>query len=227
MIYGLDILKNLSILYAEDDKTVREATAKTLSVFFKTVITVDNGADAINIYNKKKPNIVMLDIGMPLMNGLEVASSIRKNDQTTPIIINTSYQETDDFLKAIKLNLTDYIIKPFSFEKLQIALMEAIDKLHKNGLLIRKIIDDVEYDFVNKKIIRFNETILLTKNESILFEELLKQQGSLVTYQKLEEVLGSEFSESRAGIKNTILRIRKKAGKELILNIQDFGYLLR
>lgn len=226
MKLDLDLLKEMSILYAEDDSTVRESTAKTLSIFFKTVKTTNNGEDAIKIYEQMKPNIVILDIRMPLINGLEVASIIRQNDQHTPIIIATSYTENEDFLKAIKLNLADYIIKPFSFEQLRIALLEAIKKLEQNGLIYRMIGDGFHYDFTSKTIIKDDKTIPLTKSERLILEELLVAKGSIVTYERLEALLGLESNESKGSIKNNILRLRKKVSKELILNVQDFGYLL-
>jgi DNA-binding response OmpR family regulator len=223
---GLDILKNMGILYAEDDSAVRKATAKTLSVFFKTVITVDNGADALETYTSSKPDIAMFDIRMPHLNGLEVAKIIREKDQFTPIIINTSYQENEDFLKAIKLNLADYLIKPFSFEQLRLALLEAIKRMEQNNLIVAAIGNNLSYDYLTKSITKDNETILLTKNEAIILEQLLLHKGALVSYFRLEEALGLELSPSKASIKNAVLRLRKKTGKDKIINVQDFGYMI-
>ncbi len=223
---GLEILKNMSILYAEDDATVREATTQTLSIFFKTVKAVDNGADALKMYRTTKFNMIMLDIRMPYINGLEVAKIIREKDQTTPIIINTSYQESEDLFKAIKLNIADYLIKPFAFDQFRLSLLEAIKRLEKNDLIISNIGENLNYDYLSKSIINATQTILLTKNELIILEELISHKGALVSYSRLEELLGLEFDLSKASIKNTILRLRKKIGKDKIINIQDLGYML-
>ena len=223
---GLEILKNMSILYAEDDATVREATTQTLSIFFKTVKAVDNGADALKMYRTTKFNMIMLDIRMPYINGLEVAKIIRETDQRTPIIINTSYQESEDLFKAIKLNIADYLIKPFAFDQFRLSLLEAIKRLEKNDLIISNIGENLNYDYLSKSIINATQTILLTKNELIILEELISHKGALVSYSRLEELLGLEFDLSKASIKNTILRLRKKIGKDKIINIQDLGYML-
>ncbi len=223
---GLEILKNMSILYAEDDATVREATTQTLSIFFKTVKAVDNGADALKMYRTTKFNMIMLDIRMPYINGLEVAKIIRETDQRTPIIINTSYQESEDLFKAIKLNIADYLIKPFAFDQFRLSLLEAIKRLEKNDLIISNIGENLSYDYLSKSIINATQTILLTKNELIILEELISHKGALVSYSRLEELLGLEFDLSKASIKNTILRLRKKIGKDKIINIQDLGYML-
>lgn len=194
--------------------------------FFKTVITVDNGADALETYKSSKPDIAMFDVRMPHINGLEVAKIIREKDHITPIIINTGYQENEYFLKAIKLNLTDYLIKPFSFEQLRLALLEAIKRMEQNGLIVTVIENNLSYNYLTKSIIKDNQTMVLTKNEAIILEQLLLHKGALVTYVRLEEALGLECNPSKASIKNTVLRLRKKTGKDKIINVQDLGYMI-
>jgi len=226
MINGLEALKNMSILYAEDDDKARESTVKTLSMFFKIVKAVDNGADALKVYENYKPNIVMLDIRMPYVNGLEVAKIIRQTDEITPIILNTSYRENEDLMKAIKLNLADYLIKPFSFEELRLSFVEVLERMNKQGLIWMEIEKGMRYDFSLKSISMGDERVTLTKNEIIILEQLLAAKGSLVSYSRLEDALGFEFHSSKASIKNTILRLRKKIGKDKIVNVQDLGYML-
>jgi DNA-binding response OmpR family regulator len=223
---SIEILKNMSILYAEDDAIVRESTVNVLKFFFKSVLVVDNGADALKMYEKSKPNILLLDIRMPFVNGLEVARVVRQKDDKTPIIINTSYQESEDFLKAIKLNLVEFLIKPFTFEQLRLSFIEAIVRMEKNGVLCTPIDEHSYYDFMQKSILREGGTIALTKNEIIVLEELLISKGALVNYSRLEEALRGEYDASKAAIKNIILRLRKKIGKDKIVNVQDLGYLL-
>ena len=178
------------------------------------------------MYRTTKFNMIMLDIRMPYINGLEVAKIIRETDQRTPIIINTSYQESEDLFKAIKLNIADYLIKPFAFDQFRLSLLEAIKRLEKNDLIISNIGENLSYDYLSKSIINATQTILLTKNELIILEELISHKGALVSYSRLEELLGLEFDLSKASIKNTILRLRKKIGKDKIINIQDLGYML-
>lgn len=226
MKVDMDMLKNLTVLIAEDDKTTRETISRMLSVFFEKVLVVDDGVKALEAYDKHSPNIVILDIRMPSMNGLELASIIRKKDIYTPIIIATSYTENQDLLKAVSLNLASYIIKPFGFDELKVALLESLQRLDIIGMLNKKLSGSLSYDFTTKTLYQHMQILKLTKNETILFELLLRRQGSLVSYDEIEYILGGEMFKSKASIKNTVLRLRKKIDENLIVNVQDLGYML-
>jgi len=113
-----EILKRLSILYIEDDSETRNNVTKILKVMFKAVYESDNGLDGVDIYRKKLPDMILTDINMPQMNGIDFIKEVRKDDIKTQIIIMTSYDDKEYLLEAIKLKLEDYLIKPFSYTKL-------------------------------------------------------------------------------------------------------------
>jgi two-component system, OmpR family, response regulator VanR len=223
---NLDSLKNLTVLYAEDDKVTRDSISRILSVFFAKVIVVEDGAKALEVYEVQRPNIVILDIRMPFINGLELASIIRKKDILTPIIIATSYKVTEEILQAVCLNLASYIIKPFGFEELRVALLESLKRLDMSGMLNKKISDTLSYDFTTKSLSKSGEYVKLTKREVLFFELLLSRRGSLVSYEQVEDILDLEQLDSRASMKNIVLRLRKKLDVKLIINIQDLGYMV-
>ncbi len=226
MKYGLELLKNMSILYAEDDLSVQKSTAKVLGAFFGKVHLASNGADALKIYERAKPNVVLLDVQIPAVDGLEVARRIREHDLKTPIIIHTAHTETHYLHKAIKLNLSDYLFKPFSFEQLRLSFLEMIEKMQESGLIYAKIDTEIIYSFLKKVLFVNGEMVKLTKSEVTILEELLHKRGMLVSYLCLERALGLEYDLSKSSIKNIVLRLRKKIGKERVVNVQDFGYLM-
>ncbi|MEA1915169.1 MAG: response regulator, partial [Campylobacterota bacterium] len=122
-------MKNYTILYAEDENQTRLNYTNYLERYFKKVYSVSNGQDAFDTYKEQQPDILLLDINMPKLNGLEVAKKIRLDDKITRIIILTAHVEQDKLLFAAELNLTKYLPKPISRSELKDALNDAIAQL--------------------------------------------------------------------------------------------------
>lgn len=220
-----DKLKNLTILFAEDDKIARESIYNALCVFCNTVLLATNGAEALKLYSIHSPHIIILDIEMPILNGLDVAKEIRLTNDTVPIIVVTNHLQTDYLLSAVKLNLVDYLAKPISFDKLKIALSECVNKLEQSGMLTYKICEDTHYNFVKKDILRCGDTINLTRQEFQLIELLIKKRGMLVTYEMIESIYDECISQD--SIKSLIYRLKQKIGKNIIINVKNIGYCIK
>ena len=116
-------LNTLNVLYVEDSKTIRTQFSSILGKLFNNVILAVDGEDGYNQYLEHKKegieiNIIISDINMPKMNGIEFLEKIRENDFDTPFIFTTSFSESDYLIKAIKFNATDYVIKPVNTKDL-------------------------------------------------------------------------------------------------------------
>lgn len=218
--------KNLSVLYAEDDTTLREITEKTLQLIVGKVHSVADGIEALNIYTTNPIDIVILDIHMGSISGIDVAKKIREENDKVPIVIVSGSIATEDLLAACKLNLIDYIHKPIEFNALIKVLYSAVDRLRSHGLLIAKINEAVSYDYFAKVFIRpGGEKIALTKNEIHAIELLLSHRGQIIQYATFSQVLDEEMSDG--ALKNLILRLRKKMGDDTNLrNLAKIGYSL-
>ncbi len=120
---------NLTILYVEDEALIRQNAVEYLGRICKKVFEAEDGFEALKVYHDSKPDIIISDINMPRMNGLEFARKIRQTDKTTPIIIATAHTETDYLLKAVELQLIKYIVKPITSAKLQESLTLAHEHL--------------------------------------------------------------------------------------------------
>ena len=107
-----EILQHNTILYAEDDKAVQKPTVEYLRRYFKEVYVASDGREALTMYRQYSIDIVMLDIDMPYVDGLEVAKEIREENKEIPILIFTAFTEVDKLLKATELNLCKYLVKP-------------------------------------------------------------------------------------------------------------------
>jgi len=218
--------KNLSVLYAEDDEQLRTITEETLRLVVGNVYAVSDGNEALEIYEKHRIDIVMLDIHMGACSGIDVAKRIRDKNDKIPIVIVSGSVETSDLLEACKLNLIEYIRKPIEFNALIKVLYLAVDRLKAQGLLMAKINDNVTYDFFSKSFIHASgETTVLTKNEIHAIELLIKNRGQVIPYDTFSNMLEDEMSDG--ALKNLILRLRKKMGDDSSLrNLAKIGYKL-
>ncbi len=217
-------LKNLTILFADDDPIMRASLGNSLSLMSKNVILAANGLEAARLYRENDVHIVILDISMPHKSGLDVAKEIRESDKNIPIVLLTAYEDLDNLHAAIKLHLVDYLVKPIDFNSLLKVLKECTEALKNNGMLFLQIDDSLIYNSVEKVFIKCEEKITLTRNEVVLVELLLKNRGAIVSY----DAIGHELNYiSKDAIKNAFMRIRKKIGFEYIQNIFDLGYQFR
>lgn len=220
-----DEFKNLSILYAEDDSVLREITVATLDLVVDKVYSVSDGTDALRVYEQNHIDVVLLDIYMGEISGIEVAKKIRANNPHIPITIISGSIATEDLLAACKLNLVDYIQKPIEFNALINVLTSSIDRLKSSGLFLAKINKWVSYDFRSKALVKEGEKIALTKNEINAIELLIARRGQIIMYETFSHVLEEEMSDG--ALKNLILRLRKKIGDDRnIRNLAKIGYTL-
>lgn len=218
--------KNLSVLYAEDDDELREITTKTLQLVVGQVFSVTDGTEALTVYENNRIDIVILDIHMGSVSGIDVAKIIRKSNDKVPIVIVSGSIATQDLLEACKLNLIEYLHKPIEFNALIKVLYLAVDRLKSQGMLIAKINDSISYDYFAKAFIHSDgEISILTKNEINAMELLLAHRGQVVTYETFSHVMEEEMSDG--ALKNLILRIRKKMSDDTNLrNLAKVGYML-
>lgn len=108
----------LNLLYVEDDAITREALADYLKKIVKKVYLADNGANGLKIYKKNNIDIVLTDIKMPVMNGLEMIKEIKKDDYDIPIVVTTAYNEIEYLIDSIELGVNSFLIKPIDTDKL-------------------------------------------------------------------------------------------------------------
>jgi putative nucleotidyltransferase with HDIG domain len=115
---------DISVLYVEDDTLLRESVASYLTKIFHIVDVAKDGAEGLQAFLKRDYDLVVTDIQMPNMNGLEMINAIRKSNPNQEVILTTAFSEVAYFMEAISLNVSAYIIKPFDFDKLNTALFK-------------------------------------------------------------------------------------------------------
>lgn len=221
------ILKNSSILLVEDEEHLRASFAKVLLLYVNQVYTAGDGQEAFFIYQNQHPDIIITDIKMPKMNGLELIKKIRKENHHIPIIVTSAYTDQDFLLESIKLSLVEYIVKPIKERDLTRLLeTSATILLEKSKTIIH--IDKLNiYDYENKVLIQNKTTIVLTQKEIELFEMLLTHKGNLVTRQLLEDALYIYEEAPPSALKNLVFKLRKKVGDNIIETVGKLGYIIK
>ncbi|MFV0481011.1 MAG: response regulator transcription factor [Campylobacteraceae bacterium] len=216
-------LKNIKILYAEDEGFVHDSMVELLGFFSNNIVTAKDGSEAFLLYQKEKPDIVIADIEMPGMNGLELAEQIRKNDKKVQIIITTAYTNTEYLLKAVELNIVKYLIKPISLaniEKVLSVCMENIIRLDNPKKYFNK---KDYYDVRAKQLIIDDKEVSLDYHEKKFFELLIKTPGRVVSYNELENTVW-QHGMSTSAIRSLVFNLRNKLPDGIIKNVSKTGY---
>ncbi|MGM0520307.1 MAG: response regulator transcription factor [Campylobacterota bacterium] len=220
----LKILKNLTLLYAEDEEDIQKINTKTFELYFGKVIAVSNGNEALDIYNNQRVDVIALDVLMPQKDGISVAKQIRKSDFKTPIFVLSSQLETNSLLEALKVNLVGYIIKPMDYENLQEILKKCLNHLEIHNLLQFEIEKDIVFNFCSRAI-ESEKEISLTKKELLLLELLCQNSGKVLSKEFLEYEVFEEPKEN--SLKHLVYSLRKKLDTKRIFNVKELGYLLQ
>ena len=135
-----NILNNITILYAEDSKLMRMQTTNFLEKYCKKVIVAQDGEEALIKYreNKNEIDIILSDIVMPNMTGIELVAKIRESNQEIPCILATSVIDTNVFVEAIRLHVSGYAIKPINYDELLETLNSVAKIVYTKKLIIAK-----------------------------------------------------------------------------------------
>ena len=222
-------LKHKTLLYAEDDIVTQTLYKEYFEIFFGTVYLAENGQQALEIYHDKSPDVICLDINMPIISGLQVCKNIRKKDNKTKIILLTCLTDKQTLFEAVELGLSSYLEKPISELKLKQALIKLSGqfKAQSKELICSENNQYYFWDKEKQQLLRDNEPIHLTKNEKRLLELLVTSQHHILDYQQIYNYvwfddLDKEYSER--SIKSLIKRVRSKLPDNTIKNVYGLGY---
>lgn len=223
----MDSLKNLTVLYVEDDNEVRENIATSLAYFVKSVDSASNGDEAYEIYKKVSPDIIITDIDMPGMNGLELAARVRESDSFIPIVVTTAYTTEEFLLDAVSLHLERYLVKPVTLAKLKESLESCYEKLQEVNRITIKFSTGYTYNITSHIMEDENgEFVTLQNKEKLLLELLIKNVERVTYYSEMEDEVWEGEELNRGSLKALILKLRKKLGKDSIVNESELGYRL-
>jgi OmpR family response regulator RpaB len=228
------------ILVVDDEASIRRILETRLSMIGYTVVTAADGDEALAAYKKELPNLIILDIMMPKLDGYGVCQEIRK-DSDIPIIMLTALGDVADRITGLELGADDYVVKPFSPKELEArikAILRRVDKmsLHSTALSSGIIsMGGIKIDTNRRQVYKQNEKIRLTGMEFSLLELLMSKSGEAFSRASiLQEVWGytPERHVDTRVVDVHISRLRSKleedpSNPDLILTARGTGYLFQ
>ncbi|EJG2394740.1 response regulator transcription factor [Campylobacter jejuni] len=215
--------KELIILVVEDEVKARESMINILSERFSKVIGAQNGDEGLKKFKKFKPDLVITDIAMPIMDGLDMAREIKEISDDVPIVVLSAYSEKERLLRSIDIGIDKYLIKPVDIEELFKVLDYLIGEKIEANMLV-KISEEYQFNKTKRTLIYSGEEIVLTKKELAFISLLLKEPGALVLHEDIKKNVWIGEHVSDTAVRTFIKRVRDKVGEDFIKNVPSLGY---
>jgi DNA-binding response OmpR family regulator len=225
----------IKVLLAEDETALAHIVRESLEERGYHVVLCPNGKAALEQYEAKKPDIIVLDVMMPLMDGFEVARRIRLADRQTPIIFLTAKSQSKDVVTGFEIGANDYLKKPFSIEELIVRIQV---QLSKEGVLAARPANETDVFQFGEFVFRPRKNILeqginvtqLTSRESELLKMLCKNHQQVVKRPEILQQLwgGDNFFNARS-LDVFITKLRKHLAGDpsvQVINVRGIGYKL-
>ena len=216
------------ILIVEDEPISLEMLSKTLKEDFN-VLTADNGKKGFKLYKKFNPHIIISDLNMPIMNGIELIQKIRELDQNSKIIITTFKNDVQTLLQATELKLFKYLIKPIDFIALKNIIKESIEELNRFNTVALNLINispTLIWKTSEFELFSNNQIVKLTPKEKKVLNLLLQKPNQVFTYNEIIYEVWEKNNEigDRKTLKTMITSLRKKIEDVEINNVYGYGY---
>ncbi len=221
----LNILNTKKVLYAEDEEGIARNTIEILELFFEKVVYVKDGQEALDEFLYNKHDVLILDICMPNMDGLEAIAKIRSHDRQVPIIILSAFNQQEYLWRAVELKIVKYLTKPYNIDILSDALKAVALELVNYNVIVN-LTENTQYDCMQKNIIKDHKISKLSKKEVRFLEYLLKRKNHIVSFEDIYEYVWEYEAPSKEAIKSVVKDLRKKIGKNFIKNVYGIGYTL-
>jgi len=215
-------LNDLNLLYVEDDTSIRKKYCVSLDLLFNQVYEAIDYKSAINMYTELKPDIILVDINLGELSGIDIVKEIRKDDINIPIVFLTAHYDNKYLLEVANLQIDGYIVKPLDIEKLHNVMTNCLNKLKTKSMIY--LDKNLKYNKNTSELFSEDKKINLGKKENVLLSILLKDTDKTISRQQLEHSIWNDNIVTDSSIKNLIGSLRKKIGKEKIVNILGVGW---
>lgn len=220
-----------TVLIAEDDRQIREALDRILRFEGYDTLLSNDGAAALEAISEKRPDVVILDVMMPFVDGLSVARKLRERGDRTPILMLTARQETAERVAGLDAGADDYLSKPFELDEL-LARIRALLRRSDNSVSAVVRCGDLLLDPAKHTVTRGELVLDLTRTEfEILHTLMINCEIVLSRGQIYEEVWGYDFETSSKSLDVHIGYLRRKleeGGAERVVHtVRGVGYVVR
>ncbi|CAN5823522.1 response regulator transcription factor [soil metagenome] len=222
-----------TLLLAEDDRAVRESLVRALGLEGYDVVAVGNGAEAIDAAARSAPDVVVLDVSMPIVDGLTVCKVLRAEGSDLPILMLTARTETRDRVAGLDAGADDYLPKPFELDELLARLRALLRRARPEEAgadLLR--LADLRLDPAARRAWREDRELELSKTEFDLLELLVRNQGVVLDHSTIyDRIWHYDFGPDSKNLAVYIGYLRRKTEAEgeprLIQTVRGVGYAAR
>jgi two-component system, OmpR family, KDP operon response regulator KdpE len=203
-------MSGANILVVDDEPQIRRVLRSTLSSQGYVITDAKTGEEAIESVRKNKPDLVLLDVNMPGMGGIEACREIRRASEA-PIIMLTVRNAERDKVLALDAGADDYVVKPFGIEELLARIRAALRRYAPGDGLPPFVSKDLTLDFETRQLNVRGEEVHLTPKEFDVLKHLIANQGKPLTHRRiLQSVWGPDYGEETENLRVVINQLRKK-----------------
>jgi two-component system copper resistance phosphate regulon response regulator CusR len=221
----------MKILVVEDDRTVGQYVKRGLEEQRYHADLVDDGLEGLRLASGGRYDLIVLDLRLPEMNGLEVLRTLRDRGNTTPVLVLTAQDAVDFKVQALRSGADDYVTKPFAFEEL-LARVEALGRRPKEIRAPLLKVGDLELDMATREVKRAGERIDLTPKEYTVLEYLMRHAGKVMSRTLITEYAWDYHFDPGTNIVDVVInRLRKKVdsaqAQKLVHTVRGVGYVVK
>ena len=226
-------MKKLKLLYAEDERRIRKDFVIYLESMYEfTIYEADDGVEALELFKKYEPEIVLTDITMPSMDGLTLAKEIRKISKHTKIIILTAHSEQEKLMKAFDLNVINYLVKPINRKKLresiEVAIETSVQGIEKDEAIVC-FSSNTTFNLNTQEYVVDDTSVHLAKLESKLLLFLCQNQSIIFSAQDIFTHIWDDVDKvfNASSVRTLVKKLRKKLPDGVIKNIYGGYYQIK
>jgi len=189
------VLKNITVLYAEDESLIQEGLTETLNLFGINVICATNGQEGLSAFkaSKIKIDLILTDIKMPKLDGLGMVKKIRDIDKDVPVVITTAHQETSFLMQSIDLSISAYVLKPIDIYKLEGTLIKAM-----------------EPQILKEKLIQKNKKLKIEVQKNIENQQIMVTQSRFAAMGEMINMIAHQWRQPLASIGTASFNLKYK-----------------
>ena len=222
------------VLVAEDDRAVRESLVRALELEGYRVTATANGAECLDAVARAEPDVLLLDVSMPMVDGLTVCRVVRSEGNRLPILMLTARTETSDRVAGLDVGADDYLPKPYDLDELLArlrALLRRAEYAHQDDAPTLDV-GDLRMDPAARRVFRGGREIEMSKTEFDLLELLLENQGIVLDHTTIyERIWNYDFGPDSKNLAVYIGYLRRKTEADgeprLVHTVRGVGYTVR
>ena len=216
----------MRVLVVEDDRQISRQVVQALGLHGYVADTARNGEDGRFLGQTESYDAIILDLGLPVLDGISVLQSWRQEGMKAPVLVLTARDTWSDKVKGLRAGADDYLAKPFHMEEL-IARIEALIRRDKGSMRSLLTCGGVQFDAATGMVTRHGEVVILTALEYRLLAYLMHRPNAVISKAELtEHIYDQDFDKDSNVIEVLVNRLRKKFGAGFIKTRRGLGYMI-